>query len=39
MTYAGDVSIFVTTPEEILAISNAIRCYESATGSVLNAKH
>ena len=36
VVYADDVSIFVTAPEEIPAIREAIKCYEKATGAVLN---
>jgi hypothetical protein len=34
--YADDVSIFVSAPEDITAIREAIRCYEKATGAVVN---
>ena len=34
--YADDVSVFVTTPKDISAKRDAIRCYERATEAVLN---
>jgi hypothetical protein len=36
VAYENDVSIFLTTPEDFTKISDAIRCYERATGAVLN---
>jgi len=36
VVYADDVALFVTTPEEIPAIREAIKCYKKATAAVLN---
>jgi hypothetical protein len=36
VAYADDVNIFVTTPEDIPIIRDAIRCYETASGAHLN---
>jgi len=36
VTYADDITIFVTAPEEITVIEEALRCYERATGARLN---
>jgi len=36
VAYADDVKILVTSPEDITAIRDATRCYEKATGAVLN---
>ena len=34
--YADDITIFVTAPEDIPAMTDAIRTYERATGAMLN---
>jgi hypothetical protein len=36
VAYADDITIFVTAPEDIPAISDAKRTYERATGAMLN---
>jgi len=36
IAYADDVTVFVSNPEDFLTISQAIRCYEQATGAQLN---
>jgi hypothetical protein len=36
VAYADAVTVLVTAPEEILAVREAVWCYEKATGAVLN---
>ena len=36
--YADDIIIFVTTPTDVPVISDAIHCYEKATGARLNTR-
>jgi hypothetical protein len=36
LAYADDVTIFVTQPEDFLKIRTAIKCFEKATGALLN---
>jgi hypothetical protein len=36
VAYADDVTIFVTTPEDIPRIQEALRCYEEASGARVN---
>ena len=36
MAYADDVTILTTSPEDIIAIRDAVHRYEKATGAVLN---
>jgi hypothetical protein len=36
VSYADDISIFVTAPEDITGISDDISCYERLTGAILN---
>jgi hypothetical protein len=36
VAYENDVAIFLTEPEEITAIGEALRIYEKATGAMLN---
>jgi len=36
VAYADDVTIFATSPEDIVAIRDAVQQYEKATGAVLN---
>jgi hypothetical protein len=34
--YADDITLLITTPEDIDAVKDAIQCYEKATGAILN---
>jgi hypothetical protein len=36
--YAGDVTIFVTSPTDLPVVHNAIQCYEKATGARQNTR-
>jgi hypothetical protein len=36
VAYTYDVTILVTAPEDILAIRDAMRCYEKASVAILN---
>ena len=36
VAYANDVTILATSPEDIIAIRDAVHRYEKATGAVLN---
>ena len=36
VAYAEDITIFVTTPTDIPVLQETIRCYEKATGTLLN---
>jgi hypothetical protein len=36
LAYTDDVTIFVKRPEDLLKISTAIKCFEKATGALLN---
>jgi len=36
VAYADDVTILATSPEDIIAIRDAVQQYEKATGAVLN---
>jgi hypothetical protein len=36
VAYADDVSILMTTPDDIKIVNNAIRCFEKANGAMLN---
>jgi hypothetical protein len=36
VAYADDIAIFVTQPEEVTAIGDALTCYEHANGAMLN---
>jgi hypothetical protein len=36
VAYADDITLFVTAPEDMPALSTIIRSYESATGACLN---
>jgi hypothetical protein len=38
VAYANHITIFVTTPTETPVISDAIKCYEKATGARLNTR-
>jgi len=38
VAYADDITIFVTTPTDVPVISDAIQCYEKATGARLNTR-
>jgi hypothetical protein len=38
VAYADDITIFVTAPEDIPVMLEAIRCYEMATGACLNTR-
>ena len=38
VAYANDISIFVTRPTDVPVISDAIQCYEKATGAHLNTR-
>jgi hypothetical protein len=36
IAYADDITLLITTPEDIDAVKDAIQCYEKATGAILN---
>jgi len=36
IAYADDITLLITTPENIDAVKDAIQCYEKATGAILN---
>jgi len=38
VTYADDVTVIVTQPEDFAIIHEAVRCYEKATGAKLNSQ-
>jgi hypothetical protein len=38
VAYADDITIFVTTPTDVPVITDAIQCYEKATGARLNTR-
>jgi hypothetical protein len=36
IAYADDVTLLITTPEDIDAVKDAVQCYKKATGTILN---
>jgi hypothetical protein len=36
IAYADDVTILITTPDEIQVIQDALLCYQNASGAVIN---